>query len=327
MPITCIRNEKGAALILVVLIVSIIVAVTMELNASSRANIYEAANFRDRVKTLYIAKSGFNAAGAMLLRDNNNYDSLNEIWSRTEVLSPYSAQLFDGEGHCVLIIEDESGRIPVHKIVNGSAYNEQYRDILARFLSLPEFDLDKEQVESIIASIKDWLDSDEDVSARGAESQYYQTLSQPYKAKNGALDSLDELLLVKGITPEIFFGADGKPGIRDFLTVYGEGQININTAPKLVLRALSADMTAERADAIDNYRRDPANTLSDLKWYTKVDSMSGVALAENLISVKSRNFRISSTGILSSMRETVSGVIERDIDGKRLKVLFWKTGS
>ncbi len=63
---TGLRNERGAALILVILYVSIIVAVTMELNASSRANIYEAANFRDRIKTLYIAKSGFNAAGTLL---------------------------------------------------------------------------------------------------------------------------------------------------------------------------------------------------------------------------------------------------------------------
>lgn len=324
---TGLRNERGAALILVILMISIIVALTMELNASSRANIYEAANFRDRVKTLYIAKSGFNAAATLLLRDINNYDSLTEIWARTEILSPYSAQLFEGDGHCTLIIEDESGRIPVHKIMDGDASNRQYRDILARFLSLPEFNLKPDQVESIIDSIKDWLDSDEAVTGGGAESAYYQTLSPPYNAKNGPLDSLDELLLVKGITPEIFFGAEGRPGIRDFLTVYGDGQININTAPKMVLRALSADMTTERADAMDNYRRDPANSLSDRAWYTKVDSMYGVTLADNIISVKSRNFRITSTGILASMRETVSGVIERDIDSKKLRVLFWKTGS
>lgn len=324
---TAFNNERGAALILVILMVSIIVAVTMELNASSRANVYEAANFRDRVKTLYIAKSGFNAAATLLLRDNNNYDALTEIWARTEILSPYSAQLFEGDGHCTLIIEDESGKIPVHKLVSGSAYNQQYRDILARFLSLPEFDLKPDQVESIIDSIKDWLDSDEDISGRGAESAYYQTLAPPYNSKNGALDSLDELLLVQGITPEIFFGAEGKPGIRDFLTVYGDGQININTAPKMVLMALSVDMTPERAEAMDNFRRDPANQVSDRTWYKKADNMAEVNLADNIISVKSKNFRISSVGILASMRETVSGVIERDTDSKKLKVLFWKTGS
>ncbi len=324
---TALNNERGAALILVILMVSIIVAVTMELNASSRANVYEAANFRDRIKTLYIAKSGFNAAATLLLRDNNNYDALTEIWARTEILSPYSAQLFEGDGHCTLIIEDESGRIPVHKLVSGSAYNQQYRDILARFLSLPEFDLKPDQVESIIDSIKDWLDSDEDISGRGAESAYYQTLAPQYNSKNGALDSLDELLLVQGITPEIFFGAEGKPGIRDFLTVYGDGQININTAPKMVLMALSVDMTPERAEAMDNFRRDPANQVSDRTWYKKADNMAEVNLADNIISVKSKNFRISSVGILASMRETVSGVIERDTDSKKLKVLFWKTGS
>lgn len=322
-----IHNEKGAALILVILIVSVIVAVTMELNASSRADIYEAANFRDRIKTLYIAKSGFNAAGAILLKDNNNYDALTEIWARTEILSPYSAQLFEGDGHCILIIEDESGRIPVHKILSGNAYSNQYREILARFLSLPEFELKPEQVETIIDSLKDWLDTDEDITGEGAESAYYQTLSPPYKSKNAPLDSLDELLLVQGITPEIFFGSNGKPGIRDFLTVYGDGQININTAPPMVLRALSADMTPERAEAMDSYRRNPINSLTDRTWYTKVDNMAGVTLADTLISVKSKIFRISSTGILSAMKETVSGVIERETGVKKLRVLFGKTGS
>jgi general secretion pathway protein K len=327
MIMTVIRSEKGAALILVILIVSVIIAVTMELNASSRANVYEAANFRDRIKTLYIAKSGFNAAGALLLGDTNSYDSLTEIWARTEILSPYSAQLFEGDGRCTLIIEDESGRIPVHRLAGSGPDSKQYREILVRFLSLPEFNLQRVQAEDIVDSLRDWMDRDENITGRGAESSYYMALSPPYRAKNDTPDSVDELLLVKGITPEIFFGAEGRPGIRDFLTVYGEGRININTAPKLVLRALSADITPERADAIDSYRRDPANSLSDSSWYKKVDGMAKVNLTETLISVKSRDFRITSIGILSTMRETVTGVIERDTGAKKIRVLFWKTGS
>ena len=321
-----IRSEKGTALILVILMVSIIVAVTIELNAASRSEVYEAANFRDRVKTLYIAKSGFNAAAAILLRDNLSYDSLNEIWAKTEALSPYSAQLFEGEGACSLSIEDESGKIPVHKIVSGGAFNAQYREIFERFLSLPEFGLSPDKVAAIINAVKDWIDADEEVTGKeGAESAYYRTLSTPYSAKNDRLDSLDELLLVKEITPEIFFGSEGRPGIRNFLTVYGEsGKININTAPRMVLRALSADMSVEKADAMDEYRRNPLNSLSDAGWYKKIDVLSGVSLGD-VLSIKSGLFRISSTGILSDMRESVSGVVERT-DNKKMRVLFWKTG-
>jgi len=321
------RNEKGVALILVILMVSVIVAVTLELNASTRLEVYEAANFRDRIRTLYMAKSGFNAAGALLLKDAADVDSLNEIWAKTEVLSPYSAQLFEGEGMCSLLIEDESGKIPVHKLVNGSAYDQAYRDMLVRFLSLPEFELDQQTVNTIVTSMKDWIDLDDEATDKdGAESAYYKTLATPYLAKNDKLDTVDELLMVQGITPEIFFGTKERPGIRNFLTVYGEGRININTAPKLVLKALSVDMNQERADAMDEYRRNPANALSDPGWYRKIDILSGVNLGDTLLAVKSRIFRITSTGILSDIKENVSGVVERASDGKKMKVLYWKTG-
>lgn len=322
-----VRNERGVALILVILMVSIIVAVTLELNASSRLDVYEAANFRDRVKALYMAKSGFNAAGALLLKDTNNYDSLNEMWAKTEILSPYSAQLFEGEGSCILLIEDESGKVPLHKLVEGNAFNEQYRKILERLLKLPEFGLSQEKVTALIACIKDWIDADEELTGRdGAESAHYRTLTPPYDAKNYPFDSVEELLLVKEITPELFFGTKERPGLRNFLTVYGEGRININTAPKLVLRALADEMTPERADAIDEYRRNPANSLADAGWYKKIDILSGVNLGDNIIAVKSSVFRISSTGMLSDIRESVTGVVEKSADSKRMAVRYWKTG-
>lgn len=58
----------------------------------------------------------------------------------------------------------------------------------------------------IVDSIKDWRDRDESQSLAGAESDYYLNLSPPYVAKNGPIGDLTELLLVKGVTPEIFWG-------------------------------------------------------------------------------------------------------------------------
>ncbi len=51
------------------------------------------------------------------------------IWARRRYSPHIRRNCFEGDGHCTLIIEDESGRIPVHKIVNGSAYNQQNRDL------------------------------------------------------------------------------------------------------------------------------------------------------------------------------------------------------
>ena len=73
--------------------------------------------------------------------------------------------------------------------------------------------------------------------------------------------------MVKGVTRELFYGTGETAGLVQCLTVFGDGKININTAPKPVLRALSAEMTDEAVDWLDEYRRDERNDLADPGWY------------------------------------------------------------
>lgn len=62
---------------------------------------------------------------------------------------------------------------------------------------------------TIVDSIKDWKDRDENEGLSGAESSYYLSLNPPYVAKNGPLGDISELLLVRGVTPEIYWGPNG----------------------------------------------------------------------------------------------------------------------
>jgi len=57
-------------------------------------------------------------------------------------------------------------------------------------------------------SILDWIDEDDEARTYGAESAYYMSLEPPYAPKNGPLDTVEELLRVKGVTPQLLFGAD-----------------------------------------------------------------------------------------------------------------------
>ncbi len=93
------------------------------------------------------------------------------------------------------------------------------------------------------------------IRLHGAESDYYTSLPNPYKAKNAPFDTIEELLLVKGVTSEILYGSKDKKGIIDFLTVNSKmDRINVNAAPKEVLMAIP-NMTPEMAEAIINYRQ------------------------------------------------------------------------
>ena len=85
------------------------------------------------------------------------------------------------------------------------------------------------------ASIVDWRDPNDDVDVLtgGAEGSYYRALSEPYPCHNGDFQSLNELLLVKGISRELFWK------IAPHLTLYGTGKVNLNAAGLTVLRILA----------------------------------------------------------------------------------------
>ncbi len=100
-----------------------------------------------------------------------------------------------GGGAYRVNVQDESGKI------NLNTVSAEQLLALADAAGIPKQDAD------IIAdSILDWRDSDKLFRLNGAEDDYYRTLNPPYKAKNGRFDTVEELLLVKGITPTYFYG-------------------------------------------------------------------------------------------------------------------------
>src|SRR5690606_30820187 len=59
-------------------------------------------------------------------------------------------------------------------------------------------------------------DEDEEPRPYGAELEYYSTLPTPYAPKNGPIESVEELLLVRGVTPQLLFGVDAnRNGVID----------------------------------------------------------------------------------------------------------------
>ena len=317
-------NNRGIALITVILIIVILVAVVIELNRSSRADIYDAANTSDGIKLTYIAKSGFYAATVLLANSKNDYDTLRDDWARMDQISMQSNTLFP-EGYFVARMEDESGKIPLNKLVAGEEYNPEIKEILVRLLEQPEFGLDQRKISEIVDSIKDWIDSDDNTTDLGAESAYYSSLDGPYKAKNAPFDCIEELLMVKGVTKEIFYGTKEKPSLAQYVTADGDGVININTAPKMVLRSLSAGITPELADGIDEYRRKDDSVLSNTTWFLDMAGVTGEQKQKlsNLITFKSNYFKIISVGKMNNMTKTISGVVQRT-DQKSVKIIKWR---
>lgn len=317
-----VMNERGIALIMVVLIMTVIVALTLQFNAASRSQVYEAAGTSDGILLEYIAKSGIYIGKALLKEERETVVSFQDNWFRAGELSLQSEDYFD-IGLFDLLIIDESGKIPINYLVKGNAVRADIRDFLVRFLSLPEFGLSEQEAYDIVDAITDWIDEDDDITGFGAEQGYYRGLDPPYDCKNGPLDSIDEVLLIKGITRSLYYGGDGRRGIKDFFTLHGAGRININTAPLPILKVLSPDITDDMAVGMDEYRRDEANSLSSSTWYKNVAGMGNVDIDARLIGTGSDVFSVVSTGRMDRMTRRFTAIVEREKPGDMPVIVSW----
>ncbi|MBW1667360.1 MAG: type II secretion system minor pseudopilin GspK [Deltaproteobacteria bacterium] len=318
------KDKKGIALILTVLITSLIVALTLQFNEAMRSELYAAVNLRDGVKLECMARSGFDYALAVLAQDGaskKSLDSLLEPWADSKALSSISSSLFK-EGSLEIAVTDLGGMIQLNALVDKKGrYNQKQKALLTRFLSLEQFSLNSEQVENIVDAIKDWIDPDNEVTHFGAERAYYESLDRPYSCKNEPLESLKELLLVRGITKELFYGTKEKPGISHYLSIYGDGKININTASPVVLRSLSEHLDYKMVEEMVAYRSNEENDFSQPTWYKHVSGMSSEVSIDDLVSTSSRYFRIVSEARQGSMSRETKGEIKRN--GDSIEVLSY----
>ena len=197
-----------------------------------------------------------------------------------------------GDGSYRVRLVDESGKIDLNL-----ASEVIWRNLFSS-LNLPGEDKDS-LVNTIVDSILDWKDADDLYRLQGAESDYYQSLPHPYKAKNGNFDTVEELILVKGITAELLYGNDQQPGLVDMLTVQAKtNKINLNAASKPVLMALPG-MTPEIAEAVIAYRQD-----KEIKSLQEIAGLLGEAQAQlapyvtvtagNTFTIESRGYKKNS---------------------------------
>ncbi len=121
------------------------------------------------------------------------------------------------------------------------------------------------QTTSLVNSILDWIDQDDLRRPEGAESDYYMELERPYLSKNGELQSLEELLLIRGVTLELYQGTQEVPGLVDFFAVTGQNTvIDVNSASPRSF-ALIEDFPEESVQEIIALRQErPVANLADL---------------------------------------------------------------
>jgi general secretion pathway protein K len=212
--------------------------------------------FKEGIEKRFLAEAGIERAITELFyavhyRGQTALLEEKEVW-RTDGTS-YEGQL--GNGRYSVAIIDESGKIDINKITEQSG-------ILLKNL-LMNHGVRESDADIIVDSLFDWRDADDLRHLNGAEDEYYLSLPSPYKAKNANFDTVEEILLIKGMTSEILYGGGEMKGVIQYLTVNGPApQININAAPRDVLMAVPG-ITPEIADSIISLRETRQVTPQD----------------------------------------------------------------
>ena len=240
-----IKSQKGIALLLVMWVLTILMVIVFSFSYMARTETQSTLSFKDAMEKKFIAEAGIERGIMELfyrriyLHQSVEFEG-RETWKADGTL--YSSKI--GNDYYTVRIMDESGKIDINTV----------NDVIFKNL-LINVGVHDEEVDTIVDSIMDWKDPDDLYRLHGAESDYYMSLPTPYKAKNAKFDTLEELLLVKGMTPEILYGTSEKRGLIDFLTVSSNRrEINVNAAPKEVLMSIPG-MTPDIADLLINYRQ------------------------------------------------------------------------
>jgi len=333
------KSEKGIALFLVLWVLALLSVIVGEFCFAMRTEVNVTRNFKEQTEAYYIALAGLNRAIGELIRNEfarqkgkkpeskgeENEEESKSSWRMNVDIAPVPF----GQGQFEVKIGNESGKINI----NGA--NESLLKMM-----LNAFDIEEQQKSVIIDSIMDWRDKNHLHRLNGAEDSYYGSLPEPYECKNGDFDSVEELLMVRGVTPEIFYG-----GLRDLITVFKPPErrkklsagyrviahdfdkININAASKKMLLALPS-MTDDLTQAILDYRKE-----ADFKSLTEVSSLVGPdvynAISPYITLETSPFYTITSVGKVegSKIRQGVKALIVIDRKLKKgYRLVQWRDG-
>ncbi|MCX5868965.1 MAG: type II secretion system minor pseudopilin GspK [Proteobacteria bacterium] len=357
-PLALAREQAGLALVTVVLIVSLLAVVLVEFAYNSRIQLRMADSFAKQLKAYTIARGGIDAAADLLLFDSRkgqvdffsapleSFDfsggslpdptKIEEIWSWAAQGTPFSYPV--GDGILAIKISDENGKINLNQVEEVKTRKIAYQ-LFETIISTSAERGGKVPAEALVDSIREWTDGDLETGtdSQGAEADFYLGLTPSYSSKEGALDSLSELRLIGGFTPQLYaalmegagpearkIDALGSPLVTVFPQQSSGGKININTAPALVLESLHESFTPGWAQEIIDYRKDkPFRSITDFLSQFVPDSQTRLDL-QNLIAVKSDVFSISSTGVVGDLAITIKTVITRIPSENRVGLLYFR---
>jgi len=289
-------RQRGFALLAVMLVLALLGVVAGEFAFAMRLEATMVKSYREEIVGRHLVEAAVQQAIREILTDSQVVGLADEglltffrLPARPLPRLPRSEAPL-GRGTFSYRITDEEARINL---------NTAPPDRIDRLLAT--LGVDKQARDIINDSVQDWKDPNDLHRINGAESDYYLKLPVPYRARNANLEDVAELLQIRGVTPELYFGRSGEPGLAEFVTVHGAGQVNINTASPTVLKALGLS-DAEVSLIVQTRERTP---------YIQVPGQFG----GRGLTISTRTFRIEARGwVDGQLAGKVTAIVQKRVE-------------
>lgn len=316
---TC--DDRGIALLLVLWIFIFLFVVAFEFSTAAREEATVAHRFSDETQGYYLAVAGF---------EQGVYDYLQQSSGQEPVVNAEPTDLFDGVwrketlGHDSyrFRLVDESGKININRVDEATL-----RTVLTNL------GVEEPRRTILVDSILDWRDTDDLHRVNGAENEYYLSLSPSYTAKNGPFDAIEDLLWVRGVTTDVYygFGDDGslegmsdRVGLRDIFTVDSPiNRVNLRTASAEVIHALLGIPLAKSRDFVEEREKLSEKSIADLLRLFGIEA--GNAMLQKFIVANPTVITIEAEGRPqdSGISRRVKGVIRARGGNRGFELLRW----
>ena len=220
------KKNNGFIMIVVLGFSLGLVFIILFLNYKTKKYIDSVIQYYEKFEMERICELGFEIVKGLLKKDKNNYDYFGEGWAKSKSfkIEDYNLEI---------TIKDENSKININKVIGEKGQvNQLLLEVLKNLFVICGYP------SSLLDSLLDWIDEDNLERPMGAEYFYYSSLGLKNLPPNKKIKSLSELFWIKGYDEKIIIGEKEKKGILNFITIYSDDKININTCEEEILNAM-----------------------------------------------------------------------------------------
>ncbi|MEI8574266.1 general secretion pathway protein GspK [Methylomonas sp. LW13] len=295
------QAQRGIALITVMLILAIATVAVVSMSSARQLDIRRTENQLRSMQAWEYAYGLESWAVGRLAADAKvgDVDGLDDTWSE-----PLARTTVAG-GTMQAKLDDLQGRINLNNLLVEGKVSAPDVKRLERLLAVLKLKTELAQ------AIVDWIDADMDASyPHGAEDETYTRSKPAYRAANRQFADVSELLLVKGMTREIYSKL-----LPYVYVVEGYAPLNINTASAMVLRCLADDISADRAASMFRARGKPFAKVAE---FLKDEAVADAGIGKYGLGVSSQNFLLQGQIDMGKTHLQFQSQLQRDSGGAQV---------